>query len=61
VKAYGAADGHVSVMPRSVDLGDVRDRVARTSRTEARTLRGIGPGETAFVLVSAVGFRTIDS
>jgi glycosyltransferase involved in cell wall biosynthesis len=53
VKAYGAADGHVSVMPRSVDLGDVRDRVARTSRTEARTLMGIGPGETAFVLVSA--------
>ncbi|MDH3424087.1 MAG: glycosyltransferase family 4 protein, partial [Gemmatimonadota bacterium] len=38
VRAYGAAEGHVSVLPRSVDVGDVRDRVARTSREEARTL-----------------------
>jgi len=53
IRAYGAADGHVSVLPRSVDVGDVRDRVARTSREDARTLMGIGPGETAFVLVSA--------
>ena len=53
VRAYGAAEGHVSVLPRSVDVGDVRDRVARTGREEARTLMGIGPGEKAFVLVSA--------
>ena len=53
MKAYGAADGHVSVLPRSVDVGDVRDRIARTSREATRTLMGIGPDETAFVLVSA--------
>jgi glycosyltransferase involved in cell wall biosynthesis len=53
IRAYGAADGHVSVLPRSVDVGDVRDRVARTSREAARTLMGIGPEETAFALVSA--------
>jgi glycosyltransferase involved in cell wall biosynthesis len=52
IRAYGAADGHVSVLPRSVDVGDVRDRVARTSREDARTLMGIGPDEAAFVLVS---------
>lgn len=53
VRAYGAADGHVTVLPRSVDVGDVRDRVARTGRDEARTLMGIMSGEKAFVLVSA--------
>lgn len=53
VRAYGGADGHVTVLPRSVDVGDVRDRVARTSHEEARTLMGIGPDDTAFVLVSA--------
>lgn len=53
VRAYGAAHEHVSVLPRSVDVGDVRDRVARTSRESARTLMGIGPDETAFALLSA--------
>lgn len=52
VRAYGAADGHVAVLPRSVDVADVRDRVRRTSRGEARVLMGIGPGEIAFVLAS---------
>lgn len=53
VRAYGAAEGHVSVMPRSVDLGEIRDRVARSSRQDARTLMGIGEDETACVLLSA--------
>jgi glycosyltransferase involved in cell wall biosynthesis len=52
VRAYGAAEGHVLVMPRSVDVGAIRDRVARASREEARTLMGIGPDETACVLLS---------
>ncbi len=52
VRAYGAAEDHISVLPRSVDVGDVRDRVKRTSRDDARLLMGIGPEETAFVLVS---------
>lgn len=53
VKAYGALEEHVVVLPRSVDVGDVRDRVARTRRDEARSLMGIAPGETAVALVSA--------
>jgi glycosyltransferase involved in cell wall biosynthesis len=52
-RAYGAQEQHIVVLPRSVDVGDVRDRVARTGREEARSLMGIGPGETAVVLVSA--------
>jgi glycosyltransferase involved in cell wall biosynthesis len=53
VRAYGAAEGHVYVMPRSVDVGEIRDRVARTSREDARMLMGIAAEETALVLVSA--------
>ncbi len=53
VRAYGAKDEHVTVLPRSVDVGDVRDRVARTERAEARSLMGISPGDTAVALVSA--------
>lgn len=56
VRAYGAAEGHVSVMPRSVDVGEIRDRVARTSREDARTLMGIGADQTAVVLLS--GFES---
>jgi hypothetical protein len=51
-RAYGAADGHVRVLPRCVDVEDVRDRVKRTSRQEARGILGIGEGETAVVLLS---------
>jgi glycosyltransferase involved in cell wall biosynthesis len=52
VRAYGAADGHVEVLPTSVDVGAVRDRVKRTTKQEARVLMGIAEGETAFVLLS---------
>ena len=56
VRAYGAQEEHVVVLPRSVDVGDVRDRVARTGREEARSLMGVGPDETAVALVS--GFES---
>lgn len=52
VRAYGAADGHVEVLPTSVDVVAVRDRVTRTGREAARRLMGIADGETAFVLLS---------
>ncbi len=52
VRAYGAADGHIEVMPTSVDVGAVRDRVARTTREGARRMMGLVDGETAFVLLS---------
>jgi glycosyltransferase involved in cell wall biosynthesis len=52
VRAYGAADGHISVLPRCIDVEGVQARVKRTSRSEARVLMGIGPGETAFVLAT---------
>jgi glycosyltransferase involved in cell wall biosynthesis len=52
VRAFGAADGHVSVLPTSVDVGAVRDRVRRTTREHARVLMGIGEEETAYVLLS---------
>jgi hypothetical protein len=44
VRAYGAADGHVEVLPTSVDVGAVRDRVKRTTKQEARVLMGIAGG-----------------
>ena len=53
VRAYGAADGHVSVLPTSVDVGEVRDRVRRTTREQARVLMGVGTEETAFVLLTS--------
>lgn len=53
LRAYGAADGHVSVLPMSIDVGEVRDRVRRTTREHARALMGIGPEETAFVLLTS--------
>ena len=52
VRAYGAADGHIVVLPRSIDVDDVRDRVRRTSRKEARTLLGVGHEDTAVALIS---------
>lgn len=52
VRAYGAPDGHVAVLPTSVDVGAVQDRVARTTREGARSMMGIGDDEVAFALVS---------
>jgi glycosyltransferase involved in cell wall biosynthesis len=52
VRAYGAADGHVVVLPRSIDVGEVRDRVGRTNRHEARTLFGLGPDDPAVALIT---------
>lgn len=52
VRAYGAAEGHIEVLPNSVDVGGVLDRVARTTRAGARVLMGIAEHETAFVLLS---------
>jgi hypothetical protein len=52
VKAYGAAEGHVVVLPRSIDVDDVRDRVKRTSRKEARLLLGLEREETAVALIT---------
>ncbi len=52
VNSYGAADGHVTVLPTSVDVGGVRDAVKRNSRGHARVLLGIEPDETAVVLLT---------
>lgn len=52
VRAYGAAEGHVEVLPTSVDVSAVRDRVRRVTREGARRLMGIGEDEVAFALVS---------
>ncbi len=55
-RAYGAADGHISVLPMCVDVGEMRDRVRRTTRERARVLMGVDPEETAFVLLT--GFES---
>ena len=52
VRAYNAVEGHIRVLPRSIDVEEVRDRVKRTSRDDARALLGIGKEETAFVVLS---------
>ena len=52
IRSYAAADGHVSVLPASVDVGEVRDHVKRTGRGQARVLLGIGPQETAVALIT---------
>jgi len=51
-RAYGAKPEHVTVLPRSIDVADVKDRVRRTSREEARTLMGIAPDQTAVAILS---------
>ena len=51
-RAYGAKEANVSVLPRSIDVADVRDRVRRTSRDEARALMGIAPNQTAVAILS---------
>ena len=53
VRAYGAAEGHVSVLPTSIDVGGIRDHVRRTTREHARVLMGIGASESAFVLLTS--------
>src|SRR5690606_30962562 len=52
VRAYGALEGHVTVLPRSIDVAEVRDRVRRQGRREARRLMGIGEDEIAYVLTT---------
>lgn len=52
VRAYGAPDGHVAVLPTSIDVTAVRDRVARATREGARRLMGIEEDDHAFVLAS---------
>jgi glycosyltransferase involved in cell wall biosynthesis len=52
LRAYSATDGHVRVLPRCVDVDDVRGRVERSSREEARELLGIGRDETAVALLT---------
>jgi hypothetical protein len=52
VRAYGALEDNVTVLPRSIDVADVRDRVRRTSRADARSLMGIEADQTAVALLS---------
>jgi glycosyltransferase involved in cell wall biosynthesis len=52
LRAYGAAESHVAVLPRSVDVGRVRDGMPRTAGEQARVLMGIGQQETAAVLLT---------
>lgn len=52
IRAYSAADGHIRVLPRCIDVDDVRDRVRRTARAEAREQLGIGPDERVFVVLT---------
>ena len=52
VRSYGAVDGHVTVLPTSIDVGGVRDAVRRNSREHARVLLGIEPDETAVALLT---------
>ena len=51
-RAYGAKEANVTVLPRSIDVADVRDRVRRTSRDEARALMGITANQTAVAILS---------
>ena len=52
VRSYGAAEGHVTVLPASIDVSGVRDAVRRSSRSHARVLLGIEPDETAVALLT---------
>ncbi|MGB1658407.1 MAG: glycosyltransferase family 4 protein [Longimicrobiales bacterium] len=52
VRAYAAAEGHVTVLPTSIDVAAIRERVSRLTRDGARRLMGIGEAETVFVLMS---------
>lgn len=52
VRAYAAVEGHIRVLPRCIDVDDVRDRVTRTGRADARDQLGIGADQTAFAVLS---------
>lgn len=52
VRAYNAVEGHVEVLPTSVDVAAVRERVERVTRDGARRLMGIDEGQTVFAMVS---------
>jgi glycosyltransferase involved in cell wall biosynthesis len=52
LRSYGAADGHIRVLPTSVDVGGVRDAVTRQSREHARIVLGLAPDETAVALMT---------
>lgn len=52
VRAYGSPEGHVTVLPTSVDVEAVRDRVARVTREGARRLMGMEEDDVAFALLS---------
>lgn len=52
LRAYGAADGHVEVLPTSIDVTGVRERVAQTGRDAARRALGLEDQHTAFALLS---------
>jgi hypothetical protein len=56
LRAYGAVEGHVSVLPTSVDVDRVRSRVEKVSRAEARVRMDLDPDDTVFVLVT--GFES---
>jgi len=56
LRAYGAVEGHVSVLPPSVDVGAIRSRIGRISPAEARVLMDMDPDDTVFVLVT--GFES---
>jgi len=51
-RAYGATESNVTVLPRSIDVADVQDRVRRTSREDARAQLGIKAGEVAVAILS---------
>jgi len=55
-RAYSAPEGHIAILPISVDVGEIRDRTRRTTRANARVLMGIGEEETAFALLT--GFES---
>ncbi len=52
VRAYGSPEGHVTVLPTSVDVEAVRDRVTRVTRDGARRLMGMDDDDVAFALLS---------
>jgi glycosyltransferase involved in cell wall biosynthesis len=51
-RAYGANPESVTILPRSIDVADVRDRVRRTSRDEARAQLGIASDHIAVAILS---------
>lgn len=52
LRAYGAADGHVEVLPTSIDVTGIRDRVKAIGRKAAREALGLEDHHTAFALLS---------